>query len=61
MGKNCRFCKVWEIAVCREGAMKGDYPRFKVVYAHEELVVHFLPTSHDLTVCPAAIGTGLEM
>ncbi len=27
--------------------MKGDYPRFKALYAHEELVAHFLLTPHE--------------
>lgn len=36
--------------------MKGDYPRFQAVYTHEELVVHFLLTSHDVEVIDRVRG-----
>ncbi len=28
--------------------MKGDYPRFRAAYEHENLVAHFLLTASDL-------------
>jgi hypothetical protein len=30
--------------------MKGDYPRFKASYAHEELVEHFLLSPAERTL-----------
>ena len=36
--------------------MKGDYPRFKVTYTHEELVEHFLLTPAERTLVDTCRG-----
>jgi len=36
--------------------VKGDYPRFHAAYAHEELVIHFLLTPHDIEVIDRVRG-----
>ena len=36
--------------------MKGDYPRFRASYAHDDLVVHFLPTHADLELIARCRG-----
>src|ERR1041385_9101401 len=39
-----------------EVAMKGDYPRFKAKYAHEDLVEHFLLSPADHAVIETCYG-----
>ena len=44
-----RFVLFWEILVAStEMTMKGDYPRFRTSYLHEDLVEHFLLQPDEL-------------
>jgi hypothetical protein len=41
------FDKVWKPGDVQEGAMKGDYPRFKASYSQDEMVEHFHLDAQD--------------
>jgi hypothetical protein len=56
--ENFLYCPFSEIGACHgdEVGMKGDYPRFKATYTHDELVEHFLLSPADHAMVETCYG-----